>query len=275
MPLHPEIKRSGVNLPAGISREAIAEFLLALADDELVLGHRDSEWTAYAPILEEDIAFSNIAQDELGHSLVWFTLYEEIMGRNPDEMAFQRPWKDFRCCGFVSSPKGDFAHAVVRQFLFDVAEQVRLTTLSESSFSSLRDISTRIIREENYHVMHSQGLVERLGDATEESHKRMQAAVNEAFPQALGIFERLDSEEELVHGKLFPGNEKLKSSWLDEVVPVLRRATLSVDVEGPAGSFVPRVQAVEGGRKGKHKDHLSSLVEDMQSVYKLVPNGKW
>ena len=264
-----------IDLPAGISREAISEFFLALADDELVLGHRDSEWTAFAPILEEDIAFSNIAQDELGHSLVWFTMYEELTGRTPDEMAFKRPWKDFRCCRFVSYPKGDFAYAVVRQYLFDAAEQVRLKELLESSVPALRDISQRIIREENYHVMHSQGLVERLGDATQESHGRMQTAVDEAFPQALGMFEKLSSEEELIKGGLFPGNDELRSAWLLQVVPVLRKATLAVPVVNQKNSFVANVAADDGGRQGNHTEHLRSMVEDMQSVYRLVPNGKW
>ncbi|MBI3004120.1 MAG: phenylacetate-CoA oxygenase subunit PaaC [Ignavibacteriales bacterium] len=241
MGINPETKNFGASLPAGISREAVSEFLLALADDELVLGHRDSEWTAYAPILEEDIAFSNIAQDELGHSLVWFTMYEQLTGRSPDEMAFDRSWQDFRCCRFVSYPKGDFAYAVVRQYLFDATEQARLKALSESSVPALRDVSQRIIREENYHVMHSQGLVERLGDATEESHRRMQAALNEAFPQALGMFETLSSEKELVKNGLFPGHDELKSTWMNQVVPVLKNATLSVPVGNKDGSLVPNV----------------------------------
>ncbi|MBI4427737.1 MAG: phenylacetate-CoA oxygenase subunit PaaC [Ignavibacteriales bacterium] len=265
----------GIELPAGVTAEALSEFLLALADDELVLGHRDSEWTAYAPILEEDIAFSNIAQDELGHSLVWFSLCEKLTGKNPDEMAFQRPWEDFRCCRFVAYPKGDFAYTVVRQFLFDVAEQVRLIAISSSSFGPLREISQRIIREENYHVMHSQGLIERLGDATEESRRRMQSAVDVAFPQSLGIFEHLKAEEELVDAGFFPGNDALKSAWLAQVVPVLRKATLTVPVHDHKNTFAADGQSDDGGRQGKHTVHLQALVADLQSVYKLVPNAKW
>src|SRR5512135_1792438 len=113
-------------LPPSVSSKTLERFILSLADDELILGHRDSEWTGYGPILEEDIAFSNIAQDEIGHSLVWYTLYRDLTDVEPDAMGFRRSWNDFRCCRFVEYPKGDFGYTVVRQYLFDVAEQVRL-----------------------------------------------------------------------------------------------------------------------------------------------------
>src|SRR3970040_160956 len=111
-----------------IPRHPLLKLLVALADDELMLGHRNSEWTGHSPILEEDIAFSNIAQDELGHSLVWYTLYEQLTGKSPDSMAFERGWQDFSCCRFVTYPRGDFAYTVVRQYLFDEAEYVRLSS---------------------------------------------------------------------------------------------------------------------------------------------------
>ncbi|MBM2846319.1 MAG: phenylacetate-CoA oxygenase, PaaI subunit [Bacteroidetes bacterium] len=98
------------DLPAGLPREQLLRYILALADDELMLGHRNSEWTGHSPILEEDIAFSNIAQDELGHSLVWYTLYEQLTGKSPDSMAFERGWQDFSCCllSFRNVSKGRF-----------------------------------------------------------------------------------------------------------------------------------------------------------------------
>ncbi len=264
-----------IELPAGVSKHAVAEFVLSLADDELILGHRDSEWTGFAPILEEDIAFSNIAQDEMGHSLVWFTLLGQMGEKNPDAMAFERQWQDFRCCRFVQYPKGDFAYAVVRQYLFDAAENVRLQALVKSSAKSLREIAERIIREENYHLMHSQGLVERLGDATDESHKRMQNAVDIAFPQALGLFEKLNTEPELVSNKVFPGNDFLCAEWMKEVVPVLTKSTLHLLVAERDGGYVANVKSDVGGRQGKHTDHLRRMIEDMQSVYRTAPGGKW
>ncbi|HWP83533.1 MAG TPA: 1,2-phenylacetyl-CoA epoxidase subunit PaaC [Bacteroidota bacterium] len=262
-------------IPQGVSKSSLQAFVLALADDELVLGHRDSEWTGYAPILEEDIAFSNIAQDELGHSLIWYSLYEKLGGQDPDRMGFEREWKDFICCRFVTYPKGDFAYTVVRQFLFDVAEEERLELLKKSTFAPLTEIAEKIIREEAYHILHTQGLVERLGDATEESHRRMQAAAEVAFPQALGMFETLEGEEELVKAGVFAGNKVLREAWLRRVVPVFQQATLTLPVDGANGSYQPRCSADEGGRKKQHTEHLKPLVDDLQSVYRSIPKARW
>jgi ring-1,2-phenylacetyl-CoA epoxidase subunit PaaC len=264
-----------IQLPATLSPEILRRFVLALADDELVLGHRDSEWTGYGPILEEDIAFSNIAQDELGHSLVWLTFYHQLGGADPDTMGFAREWKDFTCCRFVSYPKGDFAYTVVRQFLFDVAEEERLKDLKKSSISELRDIAEKLLREEGYHILHTQGLVERLGDATEESHRRMQNAVDAAFPQALGLFEKIDGEEKLVASGVFSGNDNLKSMWLKRVLPVLEQSTLKVAAQSVNGRIIPTCTPDEGGRKGNHTEHLQNLITAMQSVYRSIPGAKW
>ncbi len=249
----------------GLPHESLQTLLLALADDELMLGHRDAEWTGHAPLIEEDIAFSNIAQDELGHSLVWFSLYQQLTDKKPDAMAFEREWSQFTCCRFVTYPKGDFAYTAMRQYLFDEAEQVRLRAFSHSIYEPLKEASAKILREEAYHLMHSQGLIERLSDATGESHRRMQAALDAAFPQALGMFETLEGEVELITAGVFQGNLKLKDEWLRRVQPVLERATL----------VVPSAPADFGGRKRDHVKHLQQLVDDLQSVYKIAPGAKW
>lgn len=262
-------------LPPSCSRSSLEMFLLALADDELVLGHRDSEWTGYAPILEEDIAFSNIAQDEVGHSLVWYSLHQDLGGKTPDAMAFTRLWTEFVCSRFVEYPKGDFAYTVVRQFLFDCAELVRLRDLTKSSYAPLAQTAERIMKEEQYHRLHSQGLVERLGDATEESARRMQAAVDQAFPQALGMFELLACENELKTAGVFSGHTLLRSTWLDDVVPVLHSVSLKVPVIRTGSEYQSKCEAEEGGRKRLHTLHLEQLVHDLQSVHKLAPEAKW
>ena len=264
-----------LSLPSHNSGEALLKLLLALADDELVLGHRDSEWTGHAPILEEDIAFSNIAQDEIGHSLVWLTLYEQLTGRTPDAMGFERKPEEFLCCRFVEYLKGDFAYTVVRQYLFDLAEQVRLESFLESSFEPLRDTAQKLLREESYHLLHASGLVERLGDATEESHRRMQAAVDVAFPQSLGMFEELEGEQGLIDAGVFPGNKTLRSGWLKQVVPFLRKVSLNPPVKGENESCTVLCPVDDGGRKGSHTEHLRNLIDDMQKVYRLAPGPNW
>ena len=264
-----------LEVPSHIPKEPLQHLLVAMADDELILGHRDSEWTGHSPILEEDIAFSNIAQDEIGHALLWYTINEQLGGKSPDWMGFERNWKQFTCCHFTAFPKGDFAYTVVRQYLFDVAEQVRLKSLSSSSFVPMKEAAVKILMEEGYHLMHSQGLVERLGNATEESHQRMQAALDVAFPQALGQFEILAGEEELVKAGVIAGNAVLREQWVKMVVPVLTSATLKLPVEEKNGTLVVDAKADEGGRKGWQKEHLKQLVEDMQTVYKMAPGGSW
>ncbi len=264
-----------IEIPLNIPREALSRFVLALADDEFVLGHRDSEWTGYGPILEEDIAFSNIAQDEIGHSLVWLTLYEQLGGRAPDAMAFERSWKEFTCCRFVSYPKGDFAYTVVRQYLFDAAEKIRLYALTHSAFKPLKDIAEKLLREESYHLLHSQSLVERLGDATDESHRRMQAAVDEAFPQSLGMFERIEGEDELIQAGVFPGNDVFRDQWLRAIVPVLASATLILPVSIEHDGWGISCPSDTGGRSGGQTEHLWQLVGDLRQVYDLAPQAKW
>ena len=264
-----------IDLPPSVPHEPFLRLLLSLADDELMLGHRDSEWTGHAPILEEDIAFSNIAQDELGHALVWYSFYEQLTGKSPDVMSFDRVWDDFTCCRFVTYPMGDFAYSVVRQYLFDEAEQVRLAAFESSSVRQLQDISRKLIREEAYHLLHSKGLVERLGDATEESHRRMQAAVDAAFPQSLGMFEELESEEELTKAVVFPGNAELRERWLHRITHVLNSATLTTPVHRQDGTHSLSVKPDFGGRKKSHTGHLKQLVGDLQQVYRLAPDSKW
>lgn len=249
--------------------------LLALADDELVLGHRDSEWTGFGPILEEDIAFSNIAQDEIGHALVWYTLYQELTNKDPDTMVFRRKWNDFICCRFVEYPKGDFAYTVVRQFLFDVAEEVRLNNMVKSTFEPIASASQRILKEESYHRLHSQSLFERLGNATPESSERMQAALNVGFPQALGIFEALDGESELVSSGVFIGNDRLLNMWLDGIMPVIAEASLNVPAKKNNGVTSLACEPEQGGRKRNHTMHLKSLIDDLQTVINLAPEAKW
>ncbi|MEX1140431.1 MAG: 1,2-phenylacetyl-CoA epoxidase subunit PaaC [Bacteroidota bacterium] len=249
----------------------IIPYLTSLADDELVLGHRDSEWTGYAPILEEDIAFSNIAQDELGHSLAFYTLAEKLGNSSPDTMAFDRPWQKFFCCRFVQYPKGDFAYTVMRQFLFDSAERVRMKSLGSSTYEPLRDCSSKILAEEAYHLMHTQALIERLGDATEESHNRMQSAAAAAFPQSLGMFEDFEGEDELVKQGIIVPSKDLKAEWLSFVVPLLERASLKLPVRGLEPDCIPDL----GGRRGKHTEHLAHVVADLQKVYQMAPGANW
>jgi ring-1,2-phenylacetyl-CoA epoxidase subunit PaaC len=240
--------------------DAANALLLAMADDELVLGHRDSEWTGHAPILEEDIAFANIAQDEMGHALLWYGLLQERGMGDPDRLAFFREAGEFRNAQVVELPKGDWAFTIVRQYLFDVYEHARNAALAGLDDAGMRAVVAKIAREEVYHLMHSRGWVLRLGDATAESHRRMQAALDELWPYALGLFEPAAPEGDQLPASIY-------DAWLAEVTPVLQQAMLAI----PAGA-VP----VLGGRTGRHSTHLSALLADMQKVARSeAPGTLW
>jgi ring-1,2-phenylacetyl-CoA epoxidase subunit PaaC len=249
--------------------------LLSLADDELILGHRDAEWTGHAPLIEEDIAFSNIAQDEIGHALGWYKIYESITGDDPDRTAFLRDPDDFRCCHFVQMPKGDWAYTVVRQFFFDAGEIIRLAHLKNSTHTKIRELATKIYPEEQYHLLHTRGNVLRLGNATEESHGRMQRAVDDAFGQALGLFESLPDEEMLVNEGIYPANGTLEKKWLESVVPILEKSGLQAPVEIKGNTYIPLIEPVYGGRQKRHTVHLTEVLNDMQLVYRSAPEAKW
>ncbi|MFQ5576791.1 MAG: 1,2-phenylacetyl-CoA epoxidase subunit PaaC, partial [Anaerolineae bacterium] len=178
--------------------QALIKTLLAMADDELILAHRNSEWTGHAPILEEDIAFSNIAQDELGHAVLWYGLLADLSAEDPqtypDRLAFFRDAPDYRNLQLVELPKGDWAFTIVRQYLFDAAEAVRLPQLARSEYAPLAEIAAKIQREEIYHYRHTAAWLKRLGLGTEESHCRMQTALNALWPYTGQLFAPLPQD---------------------------------------------------------------------------------
>lgn len=242
---------------------ALISRLLALADDELILGQRDSEWTGHAPLLEEDIAFSNIAQDEIGHALLWYTILHEQLGQpHPDRLAFWREAREFRNAALVELPKGDWAFTIVRQYLFDEYEKARNAELAHCGYQPIEDAVNKIAREEVYHLMHSSGWVRRLGDATEESHRRMQTALDEVWPHVLGLFESIEHDADFA-AQL----DQIKSAWLEAVTPMLTHATLIIP---------PDATPVIGGRRGQHTTHLTHLLDEMQKVARSeAPDAVW
>ena len=206
-----------------------AQLLLQIADDELILGWRDSEWTGIAPFLEEDVAFSSIAQNEIGHARALYQLAARDLGTTADELAFDRPPEEYRCAPLVELRKLEWARTIARHWLYETADAVRIEALKASDDAEVAGLAAKIDREEVYHRMHAEMWVDRLL-ATEEGAAKLREAVEELWPYALGV---LDDE--------------LRAEWLERV-----RARLPWELArrgaGDARSSTPRSCASSGRR---------------------------
>ncbi|HET8679607.1 MAG TPA: 1,2-phenylacetyl-CoA epoxidase subunit PaaC [bacterium] len=243
---------------------AVAARVLALADDELILAHRDSEWTGHAPILEEDIGLANIAQDELGHAGLWYGVYASLTGQDPDRMVFFREANGWRCVQLVELPKGDWAFTMLRQYLFDAYEHVLLGRLAESLHEGVASAAAKIRREELYHFRHTSAWVKRLGLGTRESHNRTQDALDALWPYTAQLFATAGGDEDLAALGYAPPPAELADGWNALVRPHLEASSLGVP-DGP-GLALPREQ---------HTPYLAGLLIEMQRVARLDPEAVW
>ncbi len=249
--------------------EAMKNLLYRIADDELIIGHRNSEWTGLGPILEEDIAFSSIAQDQIGHAVALYSLlHEQFAEPNPDAIAFGRSESQFHSSQFAELPSGDYAFSLVRHFLFDHAESLRYSMLTESSFAPLAALAKKIKGELKYHVLHADLWVEKLSKGTEESHARMQSALNEALTYAYGMFEPSQYEELLIEQGIFGGERTLQQKWMEAILPIIERANLTLPM-------ISGIDPIFGGRSGYHSDYLQPLLDEMSEVYRMDPSATW
>lgn len=256
-------------MPNNISNEAVKELLFYIADNDLIIGHRNSEWTGLGPVLEEDIAFSSMAQDKLGHAQAVYTiLHEEFGEQNPDIIAFTRNAKDFLCCQFAELPIGDYDFSLMRHFLFDHADFLRFQMLSLSSFEPIAKVARKFRGEIKYHLIHADTWIVQLGKGNEESHTRLQTALNESFPLALGMFEPSKFEDELIASGVFVGEKALQEAWLEIITPILFEANL----------VLPEIAGIEpifGGREGIHTEYLQPLLDEMTEVFRIDTEAEW
>jgi ring-1,2-phenylacetyl-CoA epoxidase subunit PaaC len=246
-------------------RRTLAAKLLALADDELILAHRHSEWAGHGPILEEDIAFTNLALDEMGHATLWYEAYQELTGESPDKLAFFRDATAFRNVQLVELPNGDWAFSMLRQYLFDTAEMVQLTRLVESSYEAIAAAAAKIRLEELYHLRHTSQWVKRLGLGTEESHGRLQRALDELWPYAQQLFVPLPDETLLVKARMVGETAVMHREWLQTVHTHLTSANLAIpDKDQPPATS-----------RTDHTPHLATLLAEMQMVARLDQQAAW
>ena len=246
----------------------LAEYLLRLGDDRLVLGHRVSEWCGHGPILEEDIALSNIALDLIGHaqSILALAGTVEGQGRDEDALAYFRDGTAFRNALLVEQPNGDFAVTMVRQFLFDAYSVLLWDQLSRCAHESLAAIAAKSLKEDRYHLRHSSEWVVRLGDGTDESHARTQAALEALWRFTGELFDRDAVDDAVAQLGIAVDHAAMRSLWDTMVNDVLQRATLT----RPADGVMRR-----GGRQGRHTESLGHLLATMQSVARAHPGATW
>lgn len=247
---------------------ALFEYLLRLGDDRLVLGHRLSEWCGHGPILEEDIALANIALDLVGQGTALLRLAGEVegAGRDEDALAYFREAVHYRSALLVEQPRGDFAYAVVRQFLFGVYSLLLWDALSHSANEPLRGIAAKALKESTYHVRHSADWLLRLGDGTSESRRRAQAALDDLWRFTGELFEADDVDRAMVEQGIGADVAALEPRWRAQVTEVIERATLAV----PHEAFM-----LSGGRHGRHTEHLGHMLAEMQIVARSYPGASW
>ncbi|MEV0327169.1 1,2-phenylacetyl-CoA epoxidase subunit PaaC [Micromonospora echinospora] len=244
------------------------EFTLRLGDDALVAAQRLAEWTTRAPEMEEDVALANIALDQLGAARLLLTYAGELegAGRDEDALAFLRDDRAFRNCLLVELPNGDFA-VTMAKLLFLAAYQLPIyTALAGRADERLAAIAGKARKESAYHLDHAALWVRRLGDGTDESHRRMQAAVDEIWPYTHELFAADDLTARLDAAGLAAAPSTLRPQWLETVEAVLAEATL----KRPADGWGP-----SGGRDGVHTEHLSYLLAEMQVLHRAHPGARW
>lgn len=249
-------------------REALTELLFQLADDELIIGHRDSEWLGLAPDIEGDVAFSSIAQDEVGHSVYFFEQLHELGETDSDRLAFERGTGERRNAVVLERSNGDWAYTIARHFFYDVFDQIRLEALSTSSYVPLIHGVTKIRREEHYHLLHMRLWFTRLGQAGGEAAERMRRAVQDLWPEIGGLFSLGDVESRLLEFGIIPfGAGELQKRWEEQVRPAFEEAKLP----WPGSLVMPDFD----GRKGNHTSDLENLLDSMTEVYRLDPAARW
>jgi len=247
----------------------IIEYLLRLADDRLILGHRLSEWCGHAPILEEDIALANIALDCIGQANYLYSAAatEEGKGRTADAIVYFREALEYKNLLLVEQPNGDYARTIVRQFFYDAFGVLLFDRLQKSTFHPLAGIAGKAVKELRYHFRHSSQWMIRLGDGTEESHARAQKALDELWKFTDEMFLPDPLENELAKEGVAVISSSLKDEWTGTVREIISTATLSLPLQT---AFIHK-----GGRSGHHTEHLGHLLSEMQIVARSFPDIQW
>src|SRR6202167_4702116 len=251
-----------------VSETPLVLYTLRRADDALILGHRLSEWCGHAPMLEEDMALANMGLDLLGQARELYSYAAKVEGKDNDEdkFAYLRDVRQYRNLLLLEQPNGDFARTMVRQFFYSAFADLYWRAMMKSGDPTLAAIAAKSEKESAYHLRHSSEWMVRLGDGTEESHARAQTAIDDLWAFTGEMFEVEASERALIDARVAIDPASLRSSWLKTVTSVVNEATLSL----PKSNWMQ-----QGGRSGRHSEHLGHLLSEVQSMQRTFPGATW
>jgi ring-1,2-phenylacetyl-CoA epoxidase subunit PaaC len=251
-----------------VSETPLVLYTLRRADDALILGHRLSEWCGHAPMLEEDMALSNIALDLIGQARELYGYAAKVEGKDNDEdkLAYLRDVRQYRNLLLVEQPNGDFAQTLVRQFFYSAFADLYWRTMMNSRDATLAAVAAKSEKESADHLRHSYEWIIRLGDGTEEGHARAQGALDQLWAFTGEMFAVDDSERGLIDAGIAIDPATLRDRWIKTVSNVVNEATLTL----PQNSWMQ-----QGGRSGRHSEHLGHLLSELQSMQRTFPGQTW
>ncbi len=253
---------------ARVSDEARVRYVLRLGDSNLIIAQRLGAWVAHAPALEEDLGMANVALDLLGQARLLLTYAGELegRGRSEDDLAFARDVAEFLNLSLVEQPNGDFGYTIVRQALFDTYQLELYAALQDSRDTRLAEIAAKALKETRYHARYSAGWLVRLGDGTDESHARVQAALDDLWRFTAEFFSADEVDETLAAASIAPRLSELAPRWAARIEALLAQATLKQ----------PRPVAYRWqGKRGQHSEHLGHLLAPMQFLHRAYPGARW
>ena len=244
------------------------DYVLRIADTSLILGQRLSEWCGHGPVIEEDIALTNVALDLIGQARLLLTHAGKLEGRGRDEdqIAFLRTEPQYRNLTIVELPNGDFARTILRNFLVAAWQRELWQKLATSNDTELGAIAAKSLKETRYHLQHASDWTVRLGDGTDESHARMQRALDYLWPYTAEFFSASAEDKAVETAAIGPSWSALESAWDAAVRPVLEVATLTVAARTP---FLSR------SKHGQHTEYMGHLLTEMQYLQRTYPGGTW
>lgn len=260
-------------------KKTLVELLYQLADDDFIIAFRGSEWLGVAPHIEEDVAFSSISQDTMGHAVIYYEMLEELGEGKADDLAHLREAKDRRNAiileevngtgSYLQEPRYDWAFAVVRNYFYDLAKAIRLQSLKKSSYKPLAYVAEKMMLEQYYHLMHWQTWFTQLVSATKESNRRMKAAIEKVWLDFGGVLTLGPSGETMERLGLIEDEQVLKDKWMEEISEVFNKHA----VEIPNNATPTMLKG--DGRHNEFTDDLTEALKTLSEVYKLDPTAGW